>query len=313
MSEIINCDPSRGFVAFPVDLFDLDLSPGAFRTLAELCRMANVQGQCWPSLAQLGKRLGRSRASVSAYITELRDAGVLTTQKQRMANGYNYRLRYTVTFWKEWRSGLGQGQVRTTKTTAPRVNMATQQPERSVHPAERPLETQNHIHKNHCSVGSDEIALEKWKKCIGKAHYPAFENRPTEALLDASAKVISQTAPEAGLISADITTQLERFHQKHGLGAVDHTLAPALLPFVRTPNALEALMTKLEATWQAHWRNPPSLFQLRRLFDSVPPLASAGGEAKLLKSYLRRWKLYQQTLPSQALRPTVPSKQYPRI
>ena len=57
MSETIDCDPNRGFVAFPVALFDLDLSPGAFRTLAELCRMANKSGQCWPSLAQLGQRL----------------------------------------------------------------------------------------------------------------------------------------------------------------------------------------------------------------------------------------------------------------
>ncbi|MDC0136765.1 winged helix-turn-helix domain-containing protein, partial [Sulfitobacter sp.] len=58
-----------------------------------------------PPFAQLGRRLGRSRASVSAYIAELREAGVLTTQEQKMANGYNYRLRYTVTFWKEWRAG----------------------------------------------------------------------------------------------------------------------------------------------------------------------------------------------------------------
>ena len=116
MSEILDCDPNKGFVAFPVAVFDLELTPGAFRTLAELCRMANAEGQCWPSLAQVGRKLGRSRAAISGYIAELRDVGVITTEEQKMANGYNYRLRYTVTFWKEWRAGLGKSRKRAERT-----------------------------------------------------------------------------------------------------------------------------------------------------------------------------------------------------
>jgi len=177
MSEIIDCDPNQGFVAFPVALFDLNLSPGAFRTLAELCRMANKSGQCWPSLAQLGQRLGRSRASISAYIAELREAEVLGTEEQKMANGYNYRLRYTVLFWKEWRASLGQKD----KATRPAIN--AHNPERRVQPTERPLRTKNHIHQKQQSQDQSCDLVSEWKALFAKAPYPAFEQAPSPALL----------------------------------------------------------------------------------------------------------------------------------
>ncbi|MEQ6204560.1 helix-turn-helix domain-containing protein [Sulfitobacter sp. HNIBRBA2951] len=294
MSKNIDCDPSKGFVAFPVALFDLDLSPGAFRTLAELCRMANVSGQCWPSLAQLGRRLGRSRAAVSGYIAELREADVLTTQEQKMANGYNYRLRYTVTFWKEWRAGLGKER----KVAAP-----VQKPERRVQPSERPLETKNHIHKNKQGLGKFACLVSDWKRAVGNAPYPTFDTWPSEALVASTEEVPDGIEP-APIISADIDAAIKQFCDERGLNSPTG-LGQTLSSAITSGATLSQLMSCLAAQWQPHWKNPPNAFQLKRLLDAMPPACDVATEHKLLKSYLRRWNLHLRSLPSSAIRSTV--------
>jgi len=289
MSKIIDCDPNRGFVAFPVALFDLDLTPGAFRTLAELCRMANVSGQCWPSLAQLGRRLGRSRAAVSGYISELRNLGVLSTQEQKMANGYNYRLRYTVTFWKEWRAGLG-------KDRAPK-------PERRVQPSERPLETKNHIHKNQQGLAKTPDLVSAWKQAVGNAPYPSFTSPPSQKLV-AMCEALPNGVPEAPLISADIETAFESFCSERQL-PYEPGIGPEVSPVLNTHAALNQLMAALNQQWQPHWRNPPNAFQVKRMLKELPPIVDETVQIKLLKSYLQRWKLHLRSLPSAAIRSTV--------
>ncbi|WP_299567202.1 helix-turn-helix domain-containing protein [uncultured Sulfitobacter sp.] len=294
MSEILDCDPNKGFVAFPVAVFDLELTPGAFRTLAELCRMANAEGQCWPSLAQVGRKLGRSRAAISGYIAELRDVGVITTEEQKMANGYNYRLRYTVTFWKEWRAGLGKSRRRA---------------ERTVQPAERPLETKNHIHNNHSPSKPSEVVdiLSGWKIAVGKAPYPDFESWPSDTLIARSRSATNRAIPVSDRpISADIDAALSRFFANVGLkSAPPLGIGPALVAYLPTQAALARLICALQEDWQPHWRKPPSKFQLIRLCKALPVISDAATEQKLLKSYLRRWKLYRERLPSAAISATV--------
>ncbi len=289
MSEILDCDPNKGFVAFPVALFDLDLSPGAFRTLAELCRMANAEGQCWPSLAQLGRRLGRSRAAVSGYIAELRSVDVLFTEEQKMANGYNYRLRYTVTFWKKWRAGLGS---------------TRQKSERTVQQVERPLKTKNHNHIKQPVPKSESASklLSGWKVAVGKAPYPDFSSWPSEALLaETQTAADKQIRPASRVISTDIAAALEQFLHKKGLtGRCPPDMADGLAPLLGSRAALDALLEALDVEWQPHWRKSPNLYQLTRLCRSLPTISDAGTEQKLLKSYLRRWKLYRGRLPSAA-------------
>ncbi|MCX7568138.1 helix-turn-helix domain-containing protein [Sulfitobacter sp. F26169L] len=298
MSKIFDCDPNRGFVAFPVALFDLDLSPAAFRTLAELCRMANASGQCWPSLAQLGRRLGRSRASISGYISELRAAGLLTTEEQKMANGYNYRLRYTVTFWKEWRAGLGKDQK--AATPAP-----VKKPERRVQPIERPLKTKNHIHKKqHESVGYSDL-ISGWKTTVGNAPYPEFTQWPDDGLLSATDAAIAGAIEPAPIISADIEAGFGALYEKLGLGPVPETLMRDLAPQIPSQAALTVILEKLEEAWQPHWKKQPTLHQINRLISTLPPICNAETEQKLLKSYLRRWKLHLRSLPSVAIRSKV--------
>ena len=41
-------NPAQGFVALPSDVMDIGMTPGAFRLLVELCRMANTTFECWP-------------------------------------------------------------------------------------------------------------------------------------------------------------------------------------------------------------------------------------------------------------------------
>ena len=299
MSEIVDCDPAKGFVAFPVALFDLDLSPGAFRTLAELCRMANTSGQCWPSLAQLGRRLGRSRAAVSGYIAELRAAGVLATEEQKMANGYNYRLRYTVLFWKEWRAGLGQ--ERKTRSPKPPV----QKPERRVQPVERPLETKNHIHSKQTNVSVSHELVSDWKAAVGNAPYPAFAERPGDALLKKTELLAAEPVISEALISADIEVAFAAFTERHGIDPLSLETIAGLAPLLTSPAQLDTLIAALEAQWQAHWQKPPNLFQLKRCLSSLTTEPDPASTQKLLKSYLRRWDLYRRSLPSSALRSKV--------
>lgn len=298
MSEILDCDPNKGFVAFPVALFDLDLTPGAFRTLAELCRMANTSGQCWPSLAQLGRRLGRSRASVSAYIAELRAVGVLSTEEQKMANGYNYRLRYTVTFWKKWRAGLGQTQ-KAEATAAP------SKPERRVQPTVRPLETKNHIHKKQLGKNNFDKLLAEWRIKVGNANYPEFNTPPSARLLAETVEEIPRMQAPCPVISADIEAELCIFAKNHGLGHDFKATASLLQPLINSREALDAMIAALKEAWQPHWKNPPNSFQLIRILDGLPPKQDAAAQQKLLKSYLQRWKLHSARLPSVAIRSKV--------
>jgi DNA-binding MarR family transcriptional regulator len=299
MSEVINCDPDRGFVALPVALFDLDLTPGAFRTLAELCRMANAAGECWPSLGQLGRRLGRSRASVSAYIAELRAAQVITTQEQKMANGYNYRLRYTVSFWKKWRAGLGQKP----KTAAP-IPLASK-PERRVQQIERPLETKKHIHKNKQSLRKSPDLIAHWKRLTASAPYPSFDAVPPQALLVATKAALFDAPPDDQAKSADIAAAFTVFAQDNQLTGDAGALAEAMTKAIPTKAKLERVMTKLAETWQRHWRVLPNKYQIKRLLETLPPCSDAVAEHKLLKSYVRRWELHQQSLPSAGITPKV--------
>ncbi|UWR24493.1 helix-turn-helix domain-containing protein [Sulfitobacter sp. S190] len=290
MSEIPHCDPAQGFVAFPVAIFDLDLSPAAFRLLAELCRMANTDGQCWPSLAQLGRRMGRSRAAVSGYITELRATGVLSTEEQRMANGYNYRLRYTVTFWKAFRAGL-------------RKPPAASKPERTVQRNERPLETKNHNHKKQQSLVLQKSSklIARWKASVGNAPYPAFEHRPLETDIIEAERLLSEiTEHSTPVISADIETALSCFVADHGLTGCIKSQAADLGQHITSEEALAALMTALNEAWQPHWSKVPNTYQLKRLLSSLGPLHDPRTERKLLRSYVQRWKLHAKTLPSPA-------------
>lgn len=280
MAEQLSFDRKKGFIALPVEVLELDLTPGAFRLLVELCRMANEDGFCWPSLAQLGERLGRSRSSVSTYIQDLRDAGLISTQEQKMANGYNYRLKYQLGFWKTWRASISR--------------TAAQKPERSVQHTARILKDKKQIHKNHtcasaASVGLDGL-IQRWSKCTKGAHYPDFACAPSQDL-------VTQTSESLDVkplrMSADINSSLRALWSGLGVNCPTETIAAQthIIEKMRPTTAeLPSMVEQIERQWAHHWRNPPSSEQFDKL---IKPKGSttAFQRRSLLKTYLRRWEI----------------------
>ena len=270
-------DPSGGFVALPPALFDLELSPGAFRTLAELCRMADRDGWCWPSLAQLAARIGRGRATISGYVDELRAAGLAETETQRTATGHNYRLRYRVVFWSAWRQALAGRRAGAGAASAPAA-------ERCVQSAER--KESNQIHRNQESAPAADL-VSRWLGCAGRATYPAFDFAPSPDLVQETERACSLPP----LDPARYRDALARFLSSQGLHACADSLSRDLSG--RIDLSPEELVTQIAAAWQPHWRKPPTAAQILRLAGLGDGAAS---RQQLLRSFLNRWRRIDPSL-----------------
>jgi hypothetical protein len=139
-----DADPG-GYIRFPRAWMALPISPAAKCLLVHFCGAADADGASWYSYAQLAALIGRSRASVAAYVAELRDAGVIETERQRTANGFNYRLRISIARLARASSTTGA------RTTAkrPRLHAERRQTERRVQPTERknPSGSETEIHQ----------------------------------------------------------------------------------------------------------------------------------------------------------------------
>lgn len=292
MSEHPTFDRAKGFVALPVELLDYDLTPGAFRLLTELCRMANLDGYCWPSLGQLGDRLGRSRASVSAYVAELRAADLLETASQRTANGYNYRLKYRLTFWAEWRAGL-----RVAKS-------APQKTEHRVQPAERLSKTQNQNHKNQTTgeVSNLQDLAMRWAECFRGAPYPAARIEPDAGLLAQTKKVL-QEAPRKEIISTDIAAGLAQFWKTRGVEIAPIALrqqAEHLAKKHMSESEFAIFLDRFAKSWPPHWRRAPDAAGFAVRANECCG-ASLSEVRSVLEGYLRRWAAAQKVLRPCAL------------
>ncbi len=286
MSRHPSFDRKKGFIALPVEILEIDLSPGAFRLLAELCRMANLDGQCWPSLAQLSDRMGRSRASVSGYIRELRDMDLLTTEEQKTANGYNYRLKYKVTFWKEWRASL--------------TGRTVQKPERGVQPVERLKEDKNQINKNHSTPPARQDfdnLLMRWTSVFRGAPYPACARNPEADLINSTRFAVS-TPDAIQIISADIIQKLTAFWQSKNVPVDAEKLqkqASHIATLAPDPIELNLLFSGMARHWEPHWRRFPGIDQFTQLIKKTG-IVTAGQKRKLLDQHLKRWETAQKSL-----------------
>lgn len=282
MSEQISFNRDKGFVALPVGVLDMDLTPGAFRTLVELCRMANMEGYCWPSLTQLSDRLGRSKSAISGYLKELRGVGLVATEEQRTANGYNYRLKYQVTFWADWRASLSSSHA--------------QKAERSIQPVERITKDKNQNHKNQTRVDELDDLLHKWSQCFGRAPYPQTEHAPDPRLVSETSKAIKLAEPKP--ISVDITPDLKTLFE--GLGV--HIDTPGLR-LVQThlsrlelsSEELQSVLCSIAKKWPAHWRKLPTEAQLQKLLKDTGARPRSKKRA-LLRSHLKRWRMAERSL-----------------
>jgi len=89
------------FVRFPKQYIHLPITPQAKVLLMALCAHADSEGKSYCSYAQLGEIAQRSKASISAYVRELQEAGLIHCTRQRYGNGYNYRLLITLIGWRD--------------------------------------------------------------------------------------------------------------------------------------------------------------------------------------------------------------------
>lgn len=285
MSEHPSFDRKKGFVALPVEILDIDLSPGAFRTLVELCRMANAEGYCWPSLDQLSQRSGRSKSAISGYLKELRSADLIETEEQQTASGYNYRLKYRVTFWQDWRSSL-RGK------TTPRI-------ERSVQPSERLKDSKNHIHKNHSAMDLDsnlDHLLGLWARCFKGVPYPSAKIIPTSQMLASTNEHLGRGAPEP--ISTDIAAQLTKLWTELRLDSGEAHVSEQVEWLHKSgfsESETAEIIVHIRKHWPQHWRQFPTIQQFEKLVKASGITAHAQ-KKNLLKSYLKRWGLAQKHL-----------------
>ena len=70
-----------------------DLPPHLQALLLQLCRFANREGECFPSLRELARRLNRSKRTVARYLRQLSEEGWITLH---IAHGRGRRNRIRV-------------------------------------------------------------------------------------------------------------------------------------------------------------------------------------------------------------------------
>jgi len=301
MSKKLQLNAKSGFVALPLDILEIEMSPGAFRALAEFCRMANADGFCWPSLAQLSEKLGRSKAAISGYVTELRALDLLETERQKTSNGYNYRLKYRVTFWKKWKTIF----CKAPKTTVPKDVKPT---ECSVQPDERIVD-KNHNYKNQTSGKTPEKVevsnlKQKWEGLTAGCQYPEFTAPPNKELIQKTKHIVGTLAPNPKAISVDIKTTVQHFFNTKQVLLSDDQLTRLLqntgvLKFI--PNAPSLILKALKQEWQTHWKYPPSLEFMSKMFQTLIFENPETASLLKLKFFLGQYTLWQKTLPRHRL------------
>ncbi len=90
-----------GFVRVPDAWIYLPISPQAKMLLVAFCAHADEGGRSWCSYEQLSEIVQRCKGSISGYVRELREAGLIDCKKQRYGNGFNYRLLITLVGWRD--------------------------------------------------------------------------------------------------------------------------------------------------------------------------------------------------------------------
>lgn len=266
MSEVLEIDPSKGFVAIPAQILDLEISPGAFRALIHLCNLADETGFCWPSLEQLGESMGRSKAAVSGYIQNLREAGVIQTFTQKMASGYNYRLKVKVLFWADW-----------VKTRSRKKIKPVQEGECSVHHVDRPATQKNKTYKTQTTpaglpTGEVKSIYERWRHLTHGVPFGQFRAQPDNKLIKDTQRLISIYRPDDKPDVTAVTSQLRSLWQRLSVTASEADIAEqsyAILKSGITKKGVACLVAKFLETWKPFWKKPPTPLQFEAMISNA--------------------------------------------
>lgn len=302
MSSIPTIDASKGFVALPASIMDIEMSPGAFRVLVELCNLACIRGYSWPGQDQLAEKIGRSKASISAYVSELRELGLIKTISQTMASGYNYRCKYLVTFWAEWVKS------RKDKRITQKAPANDDQPaERSVQTTERPSSKKNNIHKTHTDERARRLAAvvsevdKAWKEILDRSGN--FRHTPPEGLVPFTSKLIEENPLSTPLPQTQLESALRQVWAGQGVSVSADTIAEqaSLLAAQKcTSEGLSSLKDTIKSQWQSHWRKPPTKDQFVSFVVPAIPNLLVVKMLGDIRCALNSWKIREKRLPSAA-------------
>lgn len=93
-----NNEPQMGFCQVPNIIFQKGLSMGAIATYVYLLRRMNWQtGECYPSQVKMAELFDVSRNTIRKYLTELREAKLITTKARKNKDGRNGTHMYYLT------------------------------------------------------------------------------------------------------------------------------------------------------------------------------------------------------------------------
>jgi hypothetical protein len=282
-----------GYVRFPRRWLELHVSPAAKLLLVQFCSAADADGLSWYRFEALAALLGRSKASVAAYVAELREAGVIETERQRTANGFHHRLRVRVRGWREIVAAFPASR---TARPDPRRECVrrSQRAERRVQPADRrnpsgfPTKAMDSTAPAPRAGDKvpplDAALLDAWRACVGAAGATGFERDPPEPLLNAVLAHADAAAEAAGLLEPDAAqaearSAIAAYAARCGLTADAAALdaaAAALAARVRSAPGLVRAVAALAADRAPHWRRLSSGSQIAAWLDSrlrADPLA----------------------------------------
>jgi predicted transcriptional regulator len=84
------------------------LKPNGTAVYLSLCRHADKEQSCFPSMDLIAKQHSISRKTVQRAINKLRDYNIIRSEQERNKTGKFYRNIYFLLDKKEWKSAVGQ-------------------------------------------------------------------------------------------------------------------------------------------------------------------------------------------------------------
>jgi len=311
MSSSLTREAGGGFVRIPRSYISLPVSPGAKVVLLHLCAAADQAGESWYSFEDIAEIVGRSKASISAYVAELVDHGIVGRIRQTMANGYNYRVKLRIIGWSDllahWSS-----LTRRTRAAAPREACppAPIEPdvvpvaECSVQPGEcqDPTGLQNKIPQTETPPPAEpawsEENEEDWKRFRLCDRDPITQAGPlpspeTAERLERHLRFLEARAGLVGPgeMTALAQAELAGFCRSRNLTVSAEHLAmaaDALAGLCRSRNALDAALAALASSWKPYWRKLSQPNQIRatclEAAEAADPPAALVGPVLLFRN-----------------------------
>lgn len=304
-----------GFIRIPRSYLTLPVSPGAKVLLMHLCASANERGESWHAYENIALLIGRSKASVSAYVRELTDLGLVEAIEQKMANGFNYRRRLRLTQWStfltKWQAmslikKSHQSKDKAFATEAVKAEFSVtrdtpvfsdRQAERRIRQAERKDPSgPNYIQKNKTPsaaapavVWSDSDEAE-WRRFRPSDRDPVSVGTglPSQDLIRKMQQIEADLSKQGAILTPDAAktaalSRLTAFARSHRIVMDEEAFnkaAQSLAGIADTEAAQDACMATLEALWQPHWRKMPTPHQIK---DSLTATAQAQGTPSELR------------------------------